>query len=84
MTCKEKTGYSGALSSKWGDSATDATAITGSLDLTDNNVKVGSLNFEGGWDTTTNRMYELVVHNAVITQRVSIRNYFADRYGMAV
>jgi hypothetical protein len=78
----------------WGDgsdqhmrvdnSATTTLAITGSNPLTHPNARVGSVNFEGGWDALGNRMYELVTANAVIPEAAAVRDYFSTRYNVSV
>ena len=69
------------------NSATTTLAITGDATLSpasQNDARVGSINFEGGWDASTNRMYELVTANAFIPEAAAVRNYFSTRYNVSV
>ncbi len=47
-------------------------------------VRSGSLNYEGGWDITTNRLFELAVANQKNADVSTVRSYFAARYNLAV
>jgi hypothetical protein len=67
------------------DSAIATLGISGAISFSpEDDIRLGSVNFEGGWDNSLNRIYELISANAVIPEAESVRNYFATRYNVAV
>lgn len=84
-----------ALIEFWGDSSTMSLRVNAAAAVTSaytgnllnhavHKVRVGSINYEGGWDYDTNRLYELAVANQKNATVANIRNYFAARYNVAV